>query len=61
MEGESSKRKHGGEIIEEESLTRNHLVAVVGEESWERNPGGGIKEADPVGKIVEEEAWRSNH
>ena len=56
---------HGGGIMEETSLMRNHGGDNVDEESWRRN-GGGIKEETSLmrnhgGGIMEEEPWRRHH
>ena len=67
-------RNPGGEIMEEESLMRNHGGGIMHwrrehgggimeGESWRRNHGGGIMEKescrrDHGGGIMEEESWR---
>ncbi len=42
MEEESSRRNHGGGIIEEESLRRSHGGGIIEKESLRRNHEGGI-------------------
>ena len=43
----------------EESWRRNPGGGILGEESWRRNPGGGILEEEPR-RILREESWGRN-
>ena len=55
------EEEYGGEIMEEESLRRNHGGGIMEEESWRRNHAGGIMEEGSWKRNHGGESWRRNH
>ena len=56
MEEKTWKRNHGPGIMEQESWRRDLRGDIIWGESWRRNRGGGIRDEEHSGGILEEEA-----